>query len=53
MKSLTFWFDYLIGYLLTHPYKLPYYHRMMYEKYGTRYCTEEQFQKYWHDVSES
>ena len=34
MKSLTFWFDYLIGYMLTHPSKLPYYHRMMYEKYG-------------------
>jgi hypothetical protein len=42
-----FQFDYIVGYILTNPNKLPYYHRMMWEKYGTKYCTKEQFDEYW------
>ena len=51
--NFNFWFDFTIGYMLTNPRNLPFYHRRMHETYGPRYCTEEQFQKYWHDVSES
>jgi hypothetical protein len=39
--------DYYVGYLMTNPRKLPFYHRMMYEKWGNRYCTREQFEEYW------
>lgn len=40
-------FDRIIGYMMTSSRKLPYYHRHMYEKYGTRYCTQEEFDAYW------
>lgn len=50
--SFCFWFDYVIGYVLTNPRKLAYYHRYMYEKYGTRYCTKEQFDEYWNGTAE-
>jgi hypothetical protein len=47
VNSLLYWFDYVVSYITTHPSKLPFYHRYMWEKYGTRYCTEEQFNEYW------
>jgi len=47
MKRIFFWFDYVVGYIVTNPHKLPYYHRMMYETYGEWYCTEEEFKEYW------
>ena len=45
-------FDFIIGYMLTSPRKLPYYHRYMYEKYGTRYCSEAEFNKYWNSIDD-
>ena len=45
-------FDYVIGYILTNPHKLPLYHRHMWEKYGTKYCTKEQFEEYWNGKPE-
>jgi hypothetical protein len=39
--------DYVFGYISMKPRKLPYYHRYMWEKYGTRYCTKDQFDEYW------
>ena len=50
LTTLQFWFDYTVGYMVTHPSKLPFYHRMMFETYGTRYCTEEQFHQYWDEA---
>jgi hypothetical protein len=47
LDEFLFQFDRVIGYIMTNPRMLPYYHRRMYEKYGTRYCTKEQFEKYW------
>jgi len=47
MKRLMFWFDFTVGYMMTNPSKLPFYHRMMWETYGTMYCTQEQWEKYW------
>ena len=47
MRRILFWFDYVVGYVMTNPRKLPFYHRYMYETYGEWYCTEEQFQEYW------
>jgi len=55
IKLLTlfqYWFDFVVGYILTKPHKLMYYHRYMYEKYGHMYCTEEQFDEYWDGLSE-
>lgn len=48
----AYYFDYVVGYMLTHPRNRPFYHRMMWEKYGTRYCTKEQFDEYWNEQSE-
>jgi hypothetical protein len=31
---------------------LPYYHRYMYEKYGTKYCSEAEFNKYWNSIDD-
>jgi hypothetical protein len=51
LTQFTCWFayqfDYIVGYIMTNPHKLPLYHRMMWEKYGERYCTKEQFDEYW------
>jgi hypothetical protein len=47
MKRIMFWFDYVVGYVMTNPHKLPYYHRMMYETYGEWYCSEEEFRQIW------
>jgi hypothetical protein len=47
-----FWFDYIIGYMMTSQRMLPYYHRYMYEKYGTRYCSQAQFEEYWNSIDD-
>jgi hypothetical protein len=47
-----FYFDYLVGYMLTSPRKLPYYHSYMFRTYGSWYCSEEEFQKYWDSIPE-
>ena len=52
LTSFQYWFDFVIGYITTNPHKLPYYHRYMYEKYGIRYCTKEQFDEYWNGLPE-
>lgn len=46
-----YWFDYMFGYVLTKPYKLPYYHRYMRQKYGDRYCSQELFDRYWRRIT--
>ena len=51
MKTLMYWFDFTIGYMLTSSRNLPYYHRYMWEEYGTWYCTNEQFQQYWDSLA--
>jgi hypothetical protein len=52
LESFQFWFDFVIGYVMTNPHKLTYYHRYMYERYGTRYCTKEEFEIYWNGQPE-
>jgi hypothetical protein len=52
IDSFLYWFEYVVGYIMTHPSKLPFYHRYMWEKYGTRYCTEEQFDEYWREQTD-
>ena len=52
LKNLEYWFDYIIGYIMTSPRNLPFYHSQMYKKWGTRYCSEEQFQQYWDQIPE-
>ena len=47
LNSFLYWFEYLVGYIMTKPDRLPMYHRYMYEKYGTKYCTQQQFDEYW------
>jgi hypothetical protein len=47
-----FWFDYIIGYMMTSQRMLPYYHRYMYEKYGTRYCSQAEFEEYWNSIDD-
>jgi hypothetical protein len=47
-----FWFDYIIGYMMTSQRMLPYYHRYMYEKYGTRYCSQAQYEEYWNSIDD-
>ena len=42
-----YWFDYVIGFIMTNPHRLPFYHRYMYQKYGERYCSKEAFDRYW------
>lgn len=51
-KSYSFWFDFTIGYITTKRDMFPYYHRYMYEKYGTRYCSEAEFDKYWNSIDD-
>jgi hypothetical protein len=53
LNHYLYWFDYLAGYMMTNPRNLPFYHRYMYEKYGTRYCSQEQFDQYWNDAGYS
>jgi hypothetical protein len=45
-------FDYVIGYVMTNPHKLPLYHCYMYEKYGDKYCSKEEFDEYWNSIPE-
>ena len=52
IDKYLYWFDFIIGYMLTSPRKLPYYHRYMYEKYGTRYCSQAQFEEYWNAIDD-
>ena len=47
LTSIEFWFDYTVGYMMTHPSKVRRYHRYMYTKWGTRYCSKEDFDEYW------
>ena len=51
IQTITFWFEFTVGYMLTSTQNLPFYHRMMYETYGTRYCSPEQFQHYWDQIA--
>jgi hypothetical protein len=51
IDSYLYWFDYIVGYVMTSPHKLPYYHRYMYQKYGDRYCSKEVFDRYWRMVT--
>jgi hypothetical protein len=37
---------------MTNPHKLPLYHCYMYEKYGDKYCSKEEFAKYWDSIPE-
>ena len=48
--EFAYWFDYLVTYVMAKPYKLPYYHRYMRQKYGDRYCSQELFDRYWRRV---
>ena len=52
ITTLEFWFDFTIGYMLTNPRKRPFYHRVMFERYGSRYCTQEQYDEYWESLDE-
>jgi hypothetical protein len=52
IDSFLYWFEYVMGYIMTKPSSLPYYRRYMWEKYGTRYCTEEQFDEYWREQTD-
>lgn len=51
-NSYSFWFDFIIGYMMTSQRMLPYYHRYMYEKHGTRYCSQAQFEEYWNAIDD-
>jgi hypothetical protein len=52
LTDFCYWFEYTILYIFTSPRKLPYYHRHMWEKYGTRYCTQKEFNDYWKSVDD-
>ena len=45
-KDFVYWFDFVVGYLLTHPSHRPRYHKYMYDKWGTRYCSKEDLDEY-------
>lgn len=47
--NIHYWFDYLVGYVMTNPKRLPKYHKYMYKKWGTRYCSKEDFDNYWEE----
>lgn len=47
LKTIEYWFDYVVGYMMTHPNKRRRYHRYMFTKWGTRYCSQEDFDRYW------
>lgn len=51
MKKLMFYWDYIVTYLLTSTRNKPYYHRYMWQEYGTWYCTEEQWKQYWDSLT--
>jgi hypothetical protein len=51
ITSIEYWFDFTVGYMMTRPSNLPFYHRVMYQRYGERYCTKEQFEAYWDEIS--
>ena len=51
LDSFMYWFDYAVGYVMTNPHKLPYYHRYMRTKYGDRYCSKEVFDRYWRRIT--
>ena len=53
IDNYLYWFDYIVGYVMTKPHKLPYYHRYMYTKYGERYMSKELFDRYWRMVTMS
>jgi len=53
MKRIEFWFEYVAGYLMTNPRKQRRYHRYMWEKYGTMYCTQDQWDEYWNRGGDS
>lgn len=52
INEFAYWFEFIFGYMSTSPHNLPFYHRMMYEKYGTRYCSQEQFDEYWRSLDD-
>ena len=47
IASFLYWFEYVVGWIMTSERNLPLHHRYMYEKYGTKYCTEDEFKTYW------
>jgi hypothetical protein len=51
IDSYLYWFDYIVGYVMTNPHRLPYYHKYMRSKYGDRYCSQEAFDRYWRMVT--
>jgi hypothetical protein len=38
--------------MLTNSRNLPYYHRYMYDSYGSRYCTHMEFEQYWNIIDD-
>lgn len=51
IESYLYWFDYVVGWVMTSTHKKPYYHRYMRSKYGDRYCSKETFDRYWRMVT--
>jgi len=46
IASFLYWFEYVVGWIMTSERNLPLYHRYMYEKYGTKYCTKEEYDQW-------
>lgn len=49
LTNVNYWFDYVVGYMMTNPRKKDRYHRYMYTKWGKRYCSREEFDRYWEE----
>ena len=52
INSFLYRFDFIVGYILTSSRKLPFYHKYMYDKYGTRYCSQAQYEEYWNSIDD-
>jgi hypothetical protein len=50
--NLSFWFDYVVGYMMTNPNYYHRYHKDMYTKWGERYCTKEQYDEYLENLNQ-
>ena len=50
--NLSYWYDYVIGYLLCNPHYLHRYHKYMYTKWGERYCTKEELDEYFQGLNQ-
>jgi hypothetical protein len=46
IATFLYWFEHVVGWIMTSERNLPLHHRYMWEKYGTKHCSQEEYDKW-------